>query len=55
LTWKNLELFAQIDVFVNETRYVSGIGYAKRIVSEWAQRICSERKELFWEDVKGEI
>jgi hypothetical protein len=49
---ENLKLFAQIDGFVNKTRYVSGIGYVKRTVIEWAQRICSE-KELFWEVVKG--
>jgi hypothetical protein len=52
---ENLKLFARIDGFVNETRYVSGIGYVKGIIIEWAQRICSERKELFRDDVKGEI
>jgi hypothetical protein len=49
-------LFARIDVgFVNEIRYLSGIGYrdVKRIVIERAQRICRERKELFWEVGKG--
>jgi hypothetical protein len=39
-----------------DTIRVSGIqkdtGGIKRIVIEWAQRICSE-KELFREDVKG--
>jgi hypothetical protein len=33
-----------------DTIQVPGI---KRIVIEWAQRICSERKELFWEVDKG--
>jgi hypothetical protein len=32
--------------------YPKGYWYQKRIVIEWAQRICSE-KELFREDVKG--
>jgi hypothetical protein len=32
------------DGFVNKTRYVSGIRKdIKRVVIEWAQRLCSER------------
>jgi hypothetical protein len=43
-----------VDGFVNKNPIQgSGIGYVKRIVIEWAQRICRERKELLWKVDKG--
>jgi hypothetical protein len=36
-----------------DTYRVSGIGYVRRIVIEWAQRNCRERKELLWKVDKG--
>jgi hypothetical protein len=54
---ENLKLFVGIGVgigidgIVNENPPIWVVS-KKRIVIEWAQRICSE-KELFQEDVKG--